>query len=116
MPTHFERPSSEQPESGEKQVTFYVAERGLQTSIEDTLSKDDYENKDPESFEPNNHWSRITVESEADKDRWIELRNEWLSCAWTPNQERDERTQNAERMREIEGELRELEGKARDTA
>jgi len=94
-------------------VTFMVAERGLETSLEEVLSKADFEARNPEDFEPNRSWSTITVANEADKNRWVNLRNEWLEAAWTPNQDEETRERNARRMRELEKEMRELENKVR---
>ena len=115
MPEKFEgaTPPQESKEKMQKPVTFHVAEHGLETSVDAVLSNDEFYDRDPEDFEPNRNWYDVTVASEEDEKKWIELRNEYLSCAWTPNQGTDERRENADRMREIENEMRELENKVR---
>ncbi|MCK5460164.1 hypothetical protein KAI52_03550 [Candidatus Parcubacteria bacterium] len=92
-----------------EKVTFYVAEHGLETSVDEVISNDEYIDRDTDDFEPNRNWYSITVENEADKKEWVRMKNEWLSCAWTPNQNNEERTENAERMRELAKQMRELE-------
>ena len=115
MPEKFEgaTPPQESKEKMQKPVTFHVAEHGLETSVDEVLSDEDFQGRDPEDFEPNRHWYDVTVANEVDKKKWIDLRNEWLSCSWTPNQDMNERSENADRMREIEKEMRDLENKAR---
>ncbi len=106
-------PPQERKEGEGKPVTFHVAEHGLETSVDEVLSSEDFSGRDPQDFEPNRHWYVVTVANKGDKKRWIQLRNEWLGCAWTPNQSSEERSENADRMREIEKEMRDLENKAR---
>lgn len=96
-------------EMEKENVTFHVAEHGLETSLDEVMSDDEWNDADNEDFAPNRNWYSVTVKSEADKKRWVDLKNEWLSCAWTPNQDMDERSENADRMREIEKEMRSLE-------
>lgn len=106
-------PPQESKEKMQQPVTFHVAEHGLETSVDEVLSDEDFQGRDPEDFEPNRNWYAVTVASDADKNRWVELRNEYLTCSWTPNQSTEEREKNADRMREIEKEMRDLENKVR---
>lgn len=106
-------PEATKEMDGGKPVTFMVAERGLETSVDEVLSKSDFDARRPEDFEPNRNWSEVTVANEEDKKKWVDLRNEYLEAAWTPNQDDETRERNARRMREIEGEMRELENKVR---
>lgn len=93
-------------------VTFHVAEHGLETSVDEVLSDRDFQGRDPKEFKLNRSWHTVTVASGADKDRWVKLRNEYLTCAWTLNQSAEECKKNGDRMREIEKEMLELENKA----
>jgi len=109
------RTSPQERKEGEgKPVIFHVAEHGLETSLDEVLSDEEFNNRDHQDFEPNRHWETITVANEDDMNRWVQLRNEWLSCAWTPNQDSETRSENADRMREIEKEMRSLENKVRE--
>ena len=104
------------PESKEilsKPITFHVAEHGLETSIDEILSDEDFNKRDKEDFEPNRNWYSVDVATEEDKNKWVDLRNKWLNLAWTPNQDSDTREENADKMRKIEQKMRELENKVR---
>ena len=106
-------PPQESKEKMQKPVTFHVAEHGLETSVDEVLSDKDFQARDPEDFEPNRNWYTVTVANKADMNQWVELRNEYLACAWTPNQSAEEREENGDRMRKIEKEMRDLENKVR---
>lgn len=89
-------------------VVFWVAEKGLEPSIHDVMTDDEYRNEAVPT-EANLKWYSVKVTSEADKKRWIDLRNEWLECSWTPNQDVETQTRNKKRMEQIEEELEKLE-------
>ncbi len=106
-------PAPEQREQETPSISFHVAEYGLETSLDEVLSDDEFNSRDPEEFEPNRNWYSVTVANEADQKRWTELRNQYLDAAWTPNQDEETREENAEIMRKAEQEMRELENKVR---
>lgn len=108
--TYNQETISKATEEMEKEnVTFHVAEYGLETSVDKVMSRDEWNDADDNDFEPNRYWYSITVKNEADKKKWVQLRNKWLSCAWTPNQDYEEKSENEYRMHEIEKEMRSLE-------
>jgi hypothetical protein len=102
--------SREALEGANKPVVFHVATRGLEESIHEVISDEESKKRESEDgFEPNLTWQTVKVSSEAEKKRWVTLKNEWLNLAWTPNQSPDERVENGKRMKEIEQELKEIE-------
>lgn len=103
----------EMVEGEPKEIKFHVAEQGLETSIVEVLSDEEMGAKEPEDFALNRTWYSVTVANEADKQRWIDLRNKYLKCCWTPNQDEETRKENAEEMRQMEVGMRKLEGKVR---
>ena len=90
----------------ENGITFYVAETGTEAKIQEVLSEEEY--FDRETFPVNHNWYPVRVRHEADKERWVGLRNEWLRCAWTPNQTDVEKEEWGARMKEIEEEIKGL--------
>ena len=87
-------------------LTFVVGEMGLDTRLSTIYDTEaEFFQDDP----PANHsWTHVTVASEADREAWIAAKNRWLAAAWTPNQTREEREENARIEREAEAEMSRL--------
>ena len=88
-------------------LTFVVGEMGLDTrlsTIYDTVAE--FYQDDPP---PNHSWTHVTVRNEADREAWIAAKNRWLAAAWTSNQSREDRAENARIEREAEAEMARLE-------
>ena len=100
--------ASENKEVINNPITFYVCENGLETSIEHTLSVNEFLDKDLQDFEPNRHWYSITVANRIEQQTWIDLRNRYLSCCWTPNQNREELSENEKEIKELSKQMDQL--------
>lgn len=88
-------------------VTFVIGLSGLNTSIEEVYTQEEWAMDN--DLPPNMQWEHITVATEEDATKWRRAKNRWLSAAWTANQTRDERIENAQIMREAEAEMASLE-------
>ena len=97
----------------QKPITFYVGEsKRLSTHIVDVLSQQEFFDRDPQDFDPSIEWDPVTVASQEDQKQWVDLRNQWLKAAWTPNQASEERTENSQRMNQLKKQMSALEEKA----
>ena len=94
-------------------ITFYVGMTGLNTSIDEFMTEDEWNNTAPDDFPPNVNWEQVTVVSEQDVDKWVVAKNHHLCAAWTPNQSQDEREDNAVKMRLAAAEMDRLEAKVK---
>lgn len=90
-------------------LTFWVAEGGLETSLRCVYSQFEYDNTPHEEFPSNLRWYNVIVEKLQDKNRWVLLKNQWLHCAWTPNQSSEEQLENHYQMEILQKEMAELE-------
>jgi len=91
--------------------TFFVADYGLETSVDEVLSEAEFCARSPEDFLPNRHWFSVTVQSLEDQWVWINAYNDLLCANWTPNQssiDREYYRSMAERAKKIMGELENL--------
>lgn len=88
MPEIF-KTSAERKET--PKTIFMVAERGLETHIHEAVNLEEFTKRTDKDFESNLNWYKIQVADEKAKERWIALRNEWLKCSWTPNQDDETR-------------------------
>lgn len=89
-------------------LTFVIGTSGLETRI-DTIyntKKEFFADDEPPA---NLTWEHVTVADEAAREQWISAKNDWLAAAWTPNQESDEREENARIMAEAEEIMEDLE-------
>jgi len=73
-------------------ITFYVGIEGLNTSVQYVYTLEEWHDTD---LPANVQWECVTVANEADKAAYIEAYNRYLCAAWTPNQTRDDREENA---------------------
>jgi hypothetical protein len=90
-------------------ITFFVATCGLETSIDEALTEEEYFTRAPEEFAPNRHWFSVTVNSEEDRDNWIRAYNSMLEGQWTPNQTSEERNYFAKQIEKARKEMFSLE-------
>jgi len=96
-------------EGKDKPVVFHIAHRGLEQSLHEVVTDEEFKKREPNDFEPNLNWDTVKVANEAAKQKWVDLENEWLNLAWESNQSPDEQVENGKRMKEIEAEKKALE-------
>jgi hypothetical protein len=83
-------------------IVFYVAEYGLQTQLDEVLTEEEFHSTPTDQFLPNRNWYSVAVSNKEDMKKWVEAKNAWLNCAWTPNQTRTEQQENKEDMKRLE--------------
>jgi len=85
---------------------FVIGIQGLETSIETFFWEYEWQIAD---LPANMSWEHVKVRYPGDVQKWIEARNRYLSAAWTPNQDDEERAENAQIMRDAEKMMSALE-------
>jgi hypothetical protein len=82
--------------TAETTITFYFGvHKQFNLDTPEIMTEQEFIDTDPNDFTPNLEWTRVTVANETEKEQWIAAKNAWIAAAWTPNQNNEEREENA---------------------
>lgn len=87
-------------------VKFVIGTRGLETSVDEVYTEEEWYNTD--DLPSNTNWEHVEVEDDQAMSAYIAAQNRFLHAAWTPNQDYEAREENAQIMEKAQQEMKRL--------